>query len=362
MVSLRPSPAFRFNPCPGEVPREAIVATFTITEFVYYEQRIPNLAKLLQLDVVRAARTAYMLIFNLMMAPGDMTWHSGIAVGTLMKNLDIPGDYWREFGVTFAESWQLRGYDARKSGKSYQEYLSGILHAKDNPDRLLDIEDAASGDKDDRIVSGARNIIMGGQYAHSHTTSPEQEQYLIDAQLHAELASFLWEDSPPPTSSRENERRDTAGGSSIRTGTTPSKPGPRKCAAPARFARPRSSSLFTFSRPTIAGSATDWEARNSRDVSPTATETSALDTFTTELLAKAEECSTIGSFGRRSTTARLPSEAQIPREETGRNQERKVPETVLDENPVIDLSSDDDDDDSVEDLGIEIVGSRRIGK
>ena len=282
-----------------------------------------------------------------------------------MNYLGIPGDYWRDFGANFAESWQLCDSDTRKSNKSYQDYLSGILHAKDNPDGLLDIEDVSSGNQDDWIVSSTRSRIVGGQYAQSHTTGPEQEQYQVDAQLHAELASFLREDSPPPTSSRANEEGDTASTSSICAGTVPSKPDPGKCATSGRFARPRSSSLFTFSRPIIAGPETDWEARNSRDVSPTATDTSVLDTFTTELLAKAEECSTIGSFGRRSTPPRLPSEVQQSTEETGLNQDRRVPQTVLDEDPlIVSLSSDDDDDDnddgSVEDLGIEIVGSRRI--
>lgn len=292
-------------------------------------------------------------------SPADMTWDSGVAVGSLMNYLRVPDEYWKDVGDNIVESWMFRGWRQRRFDQGYEAYMNGIMHAKEYPDNLLDVEDAARvGNRDVVKVSGARSTIMA-----EHTSQEqEQEQELIDAQLHAELASFLWDfGSPHEGIPASNNRTVITNSVRNRDASTRPRPESRQRPTAARFARPRSSSLFTFKRPTIHGPATDWEAANSRDVSPAATERSALDTFTTELLAKAEECSTVGSFGRRSTTARLPSEAQVSPEEEHSARE-KSPENVLDEDHVvIDLCSDDDDD-SVEDAELEIVGSRTIEK
>ncbi len=288
-------------------------------------------------------------------------------MGSLMNYLEIPDEYWNDVGDNIVESWMFRGWRRRQFDKGYEAYINGIIHAKDNPHSLLDVEDAAEvGNKDVEKISSTPSTIMADQINQLHVMSGEQEQELIDAQLYAELASFLWDVGSPhediPAFSNQNA---IANRLANRPALTRSHPESRPNTRAARFARPRSSSLFTFTRPTIPGPATDWEAENSRDVSPAATERSALDTFTTELLAKAEDCSTIGSFGRRSTTAESPLEAQLFPEE-GHGAREKSPGTVLDEDLVIvDISSDDDyhgGDESVEDLGFEIVGSRRIEK
>ncbi|KAF7513819.1 hypothetical protein GJ744_007870 [Endocarpon pusillum] len=347
----------------GKIGKEAIVSTIKISEFNYYERRVPLLAQILQLNLVRAAPTARKLSFKMSESPADMTWDSGVAVGSLMNYLRVPDEYWKDVGDNIAESWAFRGWKRRRFNQGYEAYMNGIMYAKDNPDNLLDVEGVARVGKRDVVkVSGTRSTIMAEHTSQLQSISPEKEQELIDAQLHAELASFLWDSGSPhegiPCS---NNRTFIANGFRNRDASSRPRPESRQRTTAARFARPRSSSLFTFTRPTIPGPATDWEAANSGDVLPAATERSALDIFTTELLAKAEDCSSSGSFGRRSTTTQLPSEAQVSQEEEYSARENS-PENVLDEDSVvIDLSSDDDDD-SVEDLGFEIVGSRRIEK
>ncbi|NJR31317.1 hypothetical protein HC762_00805, partial [bacterium] len=73
-------------------------------------------------------------------------------------------------------------------------------------------------------------------------------------------------------------------------------------------------SLFTFRPPirTTTGRPTNRRLRDQRPPSPAPSEHSALDTFTTELLAKAEECSTVGSLGRGPSTLRAFSPSPSP--------------------------------------------------
>lgn len=334
-----------------------------ISDFIYHENRIPLMAQLLRLDIFRAAPTAGILSLRLSESPGDMTWHSGVAVGLLLKNLGFPEEYRNDFGAHFAQSWRLRGYTGQKPNK---EYMSGLFHPEDSRGSPYDVEDEMMmNNEDDDRVSGSSKIIMAEQIILPDFMKRAREQDLIDAQLHAELASVLQEDALYKTSPTSNDTDETPSRSDARPATTKSQHESLQDARPAQLTHLRSSSLFTWRRPNIPNPATDWEARNSREVSPAATELSALDTFTTELLAKAEEVSTVGSFGRGPSTIRGVSEVQSARSGEGeeeRNERAEWAESAWQEDSdVIDLSSDDDDDDdSVEDLGFEIVGSRVI--
>jgi hypothetical protein len=379
---------FNVDLCSGRIDIEAIVTTLRISDILYHENRIARLSELLRFNLFRAAPTARILSYWLSEFPGQANWHSGVALGLLLRKIGFPEDYWEEFAANFAESWLLRGWRGKKLNKRYEQYLKGVLHT-DGDDIPSDIEDDAvmTEESDGRRAPALNNTIMAKQDAHVNVINVDEEQALINAQLHAELAEFLWNYTTHNTGqvlAGPNAHHTTANQDT----TANQEPKPHPAARPTHFTRPRSSSLFTFSRPPIPGPATDWEASDSRDVTPALTERSALDTFTTELLAKAEEVSTMGSFGRGPSTNRGVSEVSLV--ERGADEDERVgrgergeqegqegyaiidllsdnedDDDLRDEFSVIDLSAEDedaadDDDKSVEDLGLEIVGSRSV--
>jgi hypothetical protein len=376
---------FWFNPCSGKIDMEAIVTTFRISDVIYYENRIPRLSQLLRLDVFRAAPAARILSFRLSESPGEANWRSGFALGLLLRNIGFPKEHWEDFAANFAESWLLRGWRGRKLNERYQEYLKGVFHT-DGQDIPQDMEDDVimTKDGDERRVSAFNNIIMAEPDAQADNLNADQVQALINAQLHAELAKSLLnhtthEANPQSTNAAHIPRRPNP----YHTTTDPEHEPPTPARPTTRFTRPRSSSLFSFSRPIpLPGPPTNWEASNSRDVSPAPTDRSALDTFTAELLAKAEEVSTMGSFGRGASTVRGGSEVwSVGREGDGGGEVGRVGEGVQEGFAVVGLLSDDDDlvgdafsvidlsaedgdgaadDESVEDLGLEILGSRNV--
>jgi len=310
----------------------------------------------------------------------------------LLRNIGFPEEYWEDFAVNFAESCLLPGWRGGKPKKRYEQYLKGVLHM-DGQEIPSDIEDdeTTTEEGDERRASALNNIIMAKQDAQADVIDADEEQVLVNAQLRAELAKYLSDNAAHNTTQSNTKDGAPPRPNTRQHNTADQEPKPHPAARPTRFTKPRSSSLFTFSRPPIPGPATNWEASNSRDVSPAPTERSALDTFTTELLAKAEEVSTMGSFGRGPSTNRGVSEVRLVGMGGGEDEdggggieevaEHRVQEgctvidllsddddgDVTDEFSVIDLSAededaavDDDDDKSVEDLGLEIVGSQIV--
>jgi hypothetical protein len=302
-----------------------------------------------------------------------MDYQAGRAVGSLSRFMGIPRAILEQFAANVAASWRLRGYEKPKPNKSYEAYMNGVfdeegswhgtmISGNDAMENLLTDETNESDvDSDDATeVEG---------FEHTCSISMSDEQEMIDAQIQMELSSSeKWSRNTfeaATTLLPGNERASTEKKMPLREGSVirPENWGLQSAEA-SGYAQPRSSSLFTFERPRIPGPPTDWEVRNSRDDSPAPTELSALDTFTTELMIKAEACSTIGSFSRGPSTNRAASEPILPRaeEEEGHDgNEGGWAEAAVQEEPVVvDLCSDADDEDDIEDLGLEIVGSRTI--
>ncbi len=309
---------------------------------------------------------------------------AGRAVGLLSRFMCIPDELREQFTAKVAASWHLLGFDKAKRNKLYEAYMNGVFDERSwdgttLSDNDIIIEDFEDNENDEN--SDSANDTMGAEHHEERKCMAiADEQDLLDTQLQMELSSSLrhssttWEANA--ASRIEKDGASVGPRISSRVNTLEDKI--QHFSQVSRYAQPRSSSLFTFERPRIPGPPTDWEATKSRDASPASTERSALDTFTTELLAKAEECSTVGSFGRGPSTIRWTSEAQtVGPENTQNERDDDVQKMLRREYVVIDLMSDededgeeeqeeegdDDDDDgdeSVEDLGLEIVGSRVI--
>jgi hypothetical protein len=205
-----------------------------------------------------------------------------------MEHLRIPEEYWNEFGANFAKSWRLSGWDGQLPNKAFEDFECGILNIENSRDDTQNGEGSAvtETNKDDHEGDyNSDETMMVEPTAQAQGTIPEQEQALIDAQLHAELASLCPDDASHSTISTHKNEDEVSGRSNMSPEIAQARYQSVENARPNRYARPRSSSLFTFE----PGAANRLEARNSRDVSLARTALLALDTFTAELLAKAEE-------------------------------------------------------------------------
>lgn len=274
-----------------------------------------------------------------------MDFQTGKAVGSFAKFLHIPHLLLEEFCATLAVSWALQGSTKSKPNKEYDDFINGVFSTEGTPERSQvltdDIVESVLTDEESYDENMSDTIEV------SYATPPD-EQDLIDIQLQRELASDL-------------KRSNGVFEDSTTTSTTIHGQGASShkydmmivdCAEniqQSRLERPRSSSL-----------------------SPAPTDQSALDTFTAELLAKAEECSTIGSFGRGPSVSmrRETSEVQVVDRTRGEQDRqrgtRRLKGNVLQESPdVVELLSDDDndrddDDDDVQEMDFVILAARKI--
>lgn len=358
-----------------------------ISDILTHAQQKPLIEQTLQLDKFIAAPNDYRSVLKkIRRSPPTMDYQAGTAVGWLTTLMRIPPELREQFAAKVASAWRLRGYEKATTNGLYEDFMNGVFEEEGSwsglkpcgsrgmEDALDDDQDASDGNSDE--------AMEGDPIRYSNVSPMMDEQDLIDAQLRMELSSSLGcfenaSDATPPSASASNIAATKATSTSAESRLDGWDP--FRSSRPSQYAKPRSSSVFTFPRPKIPGPPTDWEATHSRDVSPAPTKLSALNTFTTELLAKAEECSTIGSFGRGPSTTRGVSEVPRVEPEEGRGRGESAeplagsrwPEEAV----VIDLSSDgeeeveekdggddDDVDDDVEDLGLEILGSRTINK
>jgi hypothetical protein len=287
-----------------------------------------------------------------------------------MTSLRIPKEYWKDFATKFAESWGLGRWNGTLPNESYDQYMDGIANIGSPPPEVLRHTEGErmTTNKGCNGESASRNTLCPRQPGRVYEMSAEQEQDLIDVQLHAELASFLQDHAPKGSSPASRAAQEISPQTSRASATLKPQTESRSTTRPSRYAKPRSSSLFIFDPPRLHRRDPDWERLHDRDISPTPTGRCALDTFTAELLAKAEEASTMGSFSRGPSTIRGTSEVEIVMgrekqvQKGGEGREGKRVGMALERaHVVIDVDSDhEDDDDSVGDLGLEIVGSRTI--
>lgn len=357
----------------GKVDRTAIVTTVKISDFLGYIERTPIIGRILQLDKIGAFPIYSQFRRKLNNSPYSMGYQIGEAIGSLARFMHIPKDLQEQFTLEVARSWRLKGSEKSQPNDFYKSYLNGVFDEEGSFDGLVmgDVDDnLIDTDDQDEYDESADDLIEAEQPNCNHDAPRPDEQDLIDAQLQGELS---WSLCPTESSNVDITSTTDDGVYSIDSDVS------RRLRRPevpdldslrgSRYAQPRSSSLFTFERPRIPGRATNWEANNSREVSCVPTERSALDNFTTELLAKAEECSTIGSFGRGPSTDRAFSEVAIDIDEGEEEEYEEGNGRLMDGSPgedliVVDLFSDDEDedeDDDVVDLGLEITGSRAVG-
>jgi hypothetical protein len=349
------------------------VTTFTICKFVESANQIPQIAKPLQLNTIRGAPNASLLTWNLKKSPGEMNWHTGAAVRLLMRYLRVSHVYWKDFGANFAESWQLLGWNDKDASEGYKDYMKSLSLREYSQDstpttdhaKMLQLgceEDGSERNSDCSFTcerpSQERRLIL-------------QDQDLIDLQLHAELASSLQEKTLHEAGPAFGHRAEIAARPSGEPANIQSLHESRQSAWRSRYARPRSSSLFTFGESRVPEESADWDLSIAK---------SELHTFTAELMAEAEECSTEGSFGRGPSTYRDVSEAQISdpqvseaqvsepqmvrkREKEQGYHEGKAGSTedaLHEDRVVIDLCSDDSDEDNIDDVDYEIIEVREV--
>lgn len=298
-----------------------------------------------------------------------MDFHTGKVVGALATFLKIPQETKRQFCADFAIAWRFCGHGKSGDNQSYTDFMRGVFHEEETSDRLFT-------SSDDEIVIGTRHEDhQGGEsasdamelvrFSSQQCVTAANDQDLVDAQLLGELASTMWSStailqSGTPTDSNRHQRPTDinipVNGTGARGASTQSSRGWENT-------RPGSSRPFIFERPTVPEGPTNWDEAHSRESSPTVTEQSALDTFTAELLMKAEQCSTVGSVGRQPSTTREASEAvlAIRSGELCGKKNTTLGKTAPTLDPIVlDLSSDDDNVNDVQDLGFEIIGFRAI--
>ena len=294
-----------------------------------------------------------------------MNFQAGKAVGALGAFLNIPQETRKEFSAAFATAWRLGGCEKPKPNQSYTDFMSGVfdegsggrLITSDDDETVKDTrnEDRECSDSasDDLVRSGSLRCVAAAN-----------DQDLVDAQLHSELSSTLCEPA-----------------AILQGGTTADSNQPQMSANPSislngigakgiqssrgrEITRPGSSRPFVFKRPTAPEGPTNWEEVRSGEISPIVTGQSTLDTFTAELLAKAEQCSTVGSVCRQPSTTREASEAVLAirsGETCGRHKIRLRKTAPTGDLIILDLSSEDDNSNNeIQDLGFEIIGFRAI--
>ena len=314
----------------------------------------------------------------------SMDYQAGRAVGSLSRFMRIPYERREQFTAKIAAAWHLCGSDKEKPNRFYESYMNGVFDGEGPWDSLTTsdhggfIEDVQRDEHDENSDSADDTIeVEHSDYRQCNATTDEQA--LIDAQLHSELLTSLRLSSDISRSHSTSiiEEDGAPFGPSIPSPVSRLGKPRHQLSETSQDAKPRSSNSFTFQRWAITGARPDWEVLDSRDNSPTATERSVLDTFTSELLVKAEEASTVGSFGRGPSTVRDASEVQVLGREEEKEEQRAdnegndaSPHTALGENSVtVDLSSDEDgpvvvdistDDDGETDLGPEIIGCRSV--
>lgn len=399
---------------PGKVDAEAIVTTVKMNDILQYACQTPLVGKVLQLDMFRHSGTSF-IMRELKRSAQSMSYQTGRAAGLLSAFMRIPRsprELREVFAAKFATAWRLRGFNKAKPNKVYEEYMNGVYSVEgiwglsqgsedEAVDGMIDNEDEED-DAPEETMKRVQNI---------RRNLDTNDQDLIDNQLQHELSLSLGPSSIVSevvgTMSNAQDKCSYDVDQGLRH--TSSLKDLRHSSHNSSLAKPRDSSMFSFSRPplpgwkagtakpnsrdvppiptkkstidtfprpAIPGKPTDWEAtttfNHSRAISPTAAEPSALDTFTAELLAKAEECSTLGSFGRGPSTPRGSSVVSLPFratplepvvESAGRNQGTEgasvVREIALREEAVV--ISDDESEGSVEELDFVILKERKIG-
>ena len=328
------------------------------------------IGRILQLEKIGKHSSTIFLQKELKKSAQAMTYQTGRAVGLLSAFMRIPQSPRKlreQFAAKFATAWRLCGFDKPKPNKAYEDFMNGVYSVEGNGDHPQGSEEdkvkgGMTDDEDEEDIPKHAIEVKRAQSMRRRLNADDQD--LIDSQLQNELSFSLnhsssalevsttssdEQDEPPTRVNRS--RRHTS--SSNETCHTPQ---------PSSLAKPRDSSIFTFSRPHIPGKPTNWEATtdtdDSRDVSLTPTEKSGLDTFTAELLAKAEECSTLDSFGREPSITALRPVVRSVVEELGKG-ESVVRGVAAEEGPVV--ISDDESEGNVEELDFMILGSRKIG-
>jgi hypothetical protein len=166
-----------------------------------------------------------------------------------MEYLRIPEEYWYEFGASFARSWRLSGWDGRLPNEALEDFKCGILNIENSRDDTQNGEGSAVTEinKDDHEGDNASDDpMMVEPTSQAQGTSPEQEQALINAQLHAELASLWPDDASRSTITTHKNEDEVSGRSNMSPETAQAGYQSVEGARQNRYAGPRSSSLFTF--------------------------------------------------------------------------------------------------------------------
>jgi hypothetical protein len=353
----------------GKVNEDAIVATVKISDIMDHLQSAPMIRRTLLLDKFAAFSSQAELLQRLYRAPCPMDYETGRAVGSFSIFMRIVTECREQFAAKIASSWHLRGFKMAKPNQIYEDYMNGVFSVGEE-----------SNIENENEANDTTSSTVRAEYLECEGRKTAiADQDLVDNQLQNELLFSLRCSTTAleagTTSSGEQE--ETSDDVNQNTRETSSQDSIGQAEKTLSLAKLRDSSLFTFERPRIPGRATDWETTTNRDVSPTPTDKSVLNTFTTELLAKAEEASTVGSFGRGpSSSVRAESVMSLPfrgtpsgsvvRTATGQDHEGislAGESTSEEDHPVvIDVSTDEETDDSVEELDFMILGSRKTTK
>ncbi len=351
----------------GKVEENAIVTTMKTGDLMDYLKQATMIRRTLLIDKFGTFSSLGSLRHRLDRTSCPMDHESGRAVGSLSIFMRIPMERREQFAAKIASGWRLRGFERAKPNKTYEDFMNGVFS----------VEGDILTNDDNRINDATSDIITAKRFDCEARRTVFADQQLIDKQILNELSFSLRGSATALQADRTSsgQQNEISDGVTQTSRESSAQERTQISCEPSSLAKLRDSSLFTFERPKFRGGTTDWEVTTNRDVSPTPTVQSALDTFTKELLAKAEEASTVGSFGRDPSAARADSVRSLPfrdtpidlmvREEVYQHV-KSTPaarEPASEEDPmVIDLSTDEESDDSVEEVDFVVLSSRTIRK
>jgi hypothetical protein len=295
---------------PGVINQAAIVATFKMSDFVAWVTATPLVANVLKLDMIRRDYYASYFTKKLKETSEPVSYESGSLIGRMLNFMGVPNQYKEIIAWKIASDWLFKGYRNAKRGNLYGDYMNGVFDVDGSVrDPSVALEESSGDDTeegerhvgDDTVTAEAVYSPSSRKIENDH----DVEQSLLDAQLQAELDSRMHVDvmmaeTAVLPDSDEDDDSVIGFGRDARNKRLKSNHPSRKTPSMAKL---KNSDLFVFEQsPTPAEDANQTKS-NTRYTSPADTELSALDTFSKELLLKAEEVSTIGSFSHAPSTS-----------------------------------------------------------
>ena len=192
----------------------------------------PSLQEVLQIDVVRDARDASGLAEKLQRNSPCMSFHTGLAVGQLLRFLQIPEPWLEIVSAMIAKVWAFRGARGqcgkvreRRYSSQYEDYMNGTFkgygsieaesllsgHVTEHTTRQIHIDEPleATSTRGERMDDEGRNPqIIPHNENERGVASDREDDELIRRQLHLTLSQWVTDATPPTTDPEQGLKPD----------------------------------------------------------------------------------------------------------------------------------------------------------